>query len=340
MKTVTVPLGDRSYPVIIGDGSSRLAADHLPQRVTRAAIVTQAGIPEIAALPIPTTTHHIGDGEAHKSLRTAERLCSEFALAGLHRSDIIVAVGGGLVTDIVGLAASLYHRGTPYLSVATTLLGQVDAAIGGKVAANLAEGKNLVGGFWQPRAVLCDTTMLETLPPREWTCGIGEMVKYAFLGSRVDLDMNLDPAIDLDERIRRCVECKARVVSRDEHDGRFRFILNYGHTLAHAIEIIEGFAIKHGEAVAIGIHFAARLAMHMERIDETRVGEHLDLLHAYDLSTTLPASCTPDEVIALMKRDKKSSGGLTFVLDGVNGVDVVDDVSEALVRETLEEMAS
>ena len=131
---------------------------------------------------VPFEVSTIGEGEASKTLATVEGLCRRFAQTGLSRSDVVIAVGGGIVTDVAGFAAASYHRGTPYVNVATTLLGQVDAAIGGKTGVNLPEGKNLVGAFWQPSAVLCDTETLTTLPPREWACGKGEMAKYAFLG--------------------------------------------------------------------------------------------------------------------------------------------------------------
>ena len=151
--------------------------------------------------------------------------------AGLSRADVVVAVGGGIVTDVAGFAAASYHRGTAYMNVATTLLGQVDAAIGGKTGVNLPEGKNLVGAFWQPNAVLCDTETLSSLPPREWACGHGEIAKYAFLGDAPQADQPIE------EQVARCAGIKAAVVTEDEHEGGRRMVLNYGHTLAHALEV-------------------------------------------------------------------------------------------------------
>ena len=159
-----------------------------------------------------------------------ETLARRFAASGLSRADVVIAVGGGIVTDVAGFAAATYHRGTAYINVATSLLAQVDAAIGGKTGVNLPEGKNLVGAFWQPSAVLCDTETLTTLPPREWACGRGEIAKYAFLGDAPTADQPIE------EQVARCAAIKAAVVSEDEREGGRRMILNYGHTLAHALE--------------------------------------------------------------------------------------------------------
>src|SRR5207237_2626922 len=164
-----------------------------------------------------------------------------------------------------------------------TLLAQVDAAIGGKTGVNLPEGKNLVGSFWQPAAVLCDTKVLETLPPREYRSGLGEMAKYHFLGGEALVDCNLD------ERVARCVAIKAEVVASDEREGGRRAILNYGHTLAHALETAGHYDLRHGEAVAIGLCFAARLADRLGRIDEHRVKEHEHVVVGYGLPTWIPA---------------------------------------------------
>ena len=179
---------------------------------------------------------------------------------------MVVAVGGGVVTDTAGFAAAVYHRGIPVVHVPTTLLGQIDAAIGGKTGVNLPEGKNLVGAVWQPSAVLCDTEVLATLPPREYRSGLGEMAKYAFLG----VDDLAD--LPLDEAVAACVRCKAEVVAADEREGGRRAILNYGHTLAHALEIAGGYDLRHGEAVAIGLVYAAELARALGRIDAAAGG--------------------------------------------------------------------
>ncbi len=216
------------------------------------------------------------------------------------------------------------------IHVPTTLLGQVDAAIGGKTGVNLPEGKNLVGAYWQPRAVLCDTDLLATLPPRELRSGQGEVAKYHFLD---DGRFGATPVeeLDLTEQVARCVAIKAAVVSGDERETAARATLNYGHTLGHALEIAGGFDLRHGEAVAIGLVFAAELARVLGRIDDERVDEHRRVVGAYDLPADLPPGSDPDELIALFGRDKKALDGVTFVLDGPSGVEVVTDVDRAAI---------
>jgi 5-deoxy-5-amino-3-dehydroquinate synthase len=217
--------------------------------------------------------------------------------------------------------------------VPTTLLGQIDAAIGGKTGVNIREGKNLIGAFWQPAAVLCDTETLSTLPPREYRSGLGEMAKYAFLGVPDLRDLSLDDAVAA------CVSCKADIVGADEREDGRRALLNYGHTLAHALETAGSYDLRHGEAVGIGLVYAARLAHRLGRIDGERVSEHEAVVAAYDLPLRMPPGLDRDELIAIMARDKKASGeGLTFVLDGPCGIDVVRDVPERAVMDTLEEM--
>ena len=271
----------------------------------------------------------MGDGEQSKSMATVESLCRQFAQWGLTRADCVVAVGGGIVTDTAGYAAASYHRGVPVVHVSTTLVGQVDAAIGGKTGVNIPEGKNLIGAYWQPSGVVCDTGLLSTLPPREYRCGLGEIAKYHFLGGE-----GLD-ALPIDEQVAACVAIKAAVVASDEREGGARATLNYGHTLAHAIEIAGDHDLRHGEAVAIGLIFAAELALRLGRIDEDRVAEHRRVVGAYDLPLTLPTGLENSELIALMGRDKKALDGITFVLDGPNGVESVTGVNVSLIEDSI-----
>ena len=197
---------------------------------------------------------------------------------------------------------------------------------------NLPEGKNLVGAFWQPVAVLCDTATLDTLPEAEMRCGLGEMAKYHFLDGS-DLD-----GLDLNARIARCVEIKAAVVAEDEREAGRRAILNYGHTLGHALETVGGYGLRHGEAVAIGLVYAAELARALGRIDDDRVAEHRRVVTRYGLSATLPEGTGSDDLVEAMARDKKAVNGLTFVLDGPDGVQVVAGVEAGLARATLEHL--
>ncbi len=329
MRRVTVPLPDRSYPVVVGRGAIVEFARLVPASAKRIAVVTQAGIPE-RFVPDGDVVE-IGSGEASKTLATIESLMRSFAAMGLTRHDVVVGVGGGMVTDVAGFAAASWHRGIPVVHVSTTLLGMVDASIGGKTGVNLAEGKNLVGAFWQPSGVVCDLDALDTLPEREMRCGLGEMAKYHFLTGDDLL------AMDLEERIARCVEIKAGIVASDEREGGRRALLNYGHTLAHALEIETDHSLAHGEAVAVGLVFAAELAFELGRIDRERVDEHQRVVAGeYELTTRPPAGLDAARLLELMHRDKKALDGLTFALDGPHGVEIVTGVDETSVRSALE----
>lgn len=344
MTVVPVELGqERRYEVTVGDGElaslAALCRDRV-RRARRAAVVTQA---QIAAQPwfasvdpgLPFEVHTIADGEDAKSLATVESLCRSFARSGLARSDLVVAVGGGVVCDVAGFAAATYHRGVAWCAVATSLLAQVDAAIGGKTGVNLPEGKNLVGAFWQPVGVVCDTSTLSTLPAREWSSGKGEVAKYALLaGAGL-------AALAVHEQVARCVAFKASVVGEDEREGGRRALLNYGHTLAHALEgaaFTQG-TITHGEAVAVGLVYAALLARHLGRIGDDRVEAHRQVVASFGLSAGLPEGSNADALVAFMARDKKATHDLTFVLDGPRGPEVVHGVDVADASAALAELA-
>ena len=330
MIDLTVPLGDRSYPVLVGSGARHRLLEVLPVGVQRVAVVTQASIPVVVDPGVDHQVFTMPEGEHGKDLGTVEDLCRDWARWGLNRGDCVVAVGGGVVTDTAGFAAAVYHRGIPVVHVATTLLAQIDAAIGGKTGVNLPEGKNLVGSFWQPAAVLCDTEVLQTLPPREYRNGLGEMAKYAFLGVE-DL-----PDLALDEAVAACVRCKADVVGSDERESGRRAILNYGHTLGHALETAGGYDLRHGEAVAIGLIYAAELACRLGRIDRARVTEHRRVVGGYDLPMALPDGSDPEALVDLFSRDKKAVAGITFVLDGPDGVEPVRLDDRALLIDALD----
>lgn len=332
---IVVNLADRSYPVYVGEQLVRDLAQYVPSDVGKVAIVTQESVGILPKLEVPSTVVYMESGEQAKSLDTIAMLCSRFASMGMNRRDMVIAIGGGVVSDTAGFAAASFHRGIRYGTVATTLLGQVDAAIGGKTGVNLPEGKNLVGAFWQPTFVICDISSLDSLPQREYLCGLGEMAKYAFLGAE-----GLEN-LPLVEQVARCVKIKAQFVEDDEREGDKRALLNYGHTLAHAIEAL-GFEdsrldFKHGEAVAIGLIFAAKLAQRMGRISSQRVSDYYRVVESYGLPSRLPVKVDPDLIIGIMSKDKKSFGTLTFVLDSSTGVEVVRDIDVDLVREVLVE---
>lgn len=331
--TIPVRLNERSYDVSVGPG----VRNSLPGVVRRlgarrAAVVSARPADWVPDTGVETLLLPARDGEQDKRLSTVEELCGEFARFGLTRSDVVVSCGGGTTTDVVGLAAALYHRGVAVVHLPTTLLAQVDASVGGKTAVNLPAGKNLVGAYWQPSAVLCDTDYLTTLPRREVLNGLGEIARCHFIGA---------PGLrgrTLPEQIAASVTLKASIVERDERDTGLRHLLNYGHTLGHALEIATDFALRHGEAVAIGTVFAGRLAGALGRIDQSRVDEHLDVVRHYGLPTALPEDVDPAVLIRQMHRDKKAITGLAFVLDGPRGAELVSDVPPELVSRVLGEM--
>ena len=328
MRTVRVELGERSYDVIVGAGAIEALPDLLPDEARRVAVVTQPAIGFPVETGLAQETFFIGDGEAAKTMATVEDLCRSWSRWGLTRRDVVVAVGGGVVTDVAGFAAACYHRGVAVVHVSTTLLGMVDAAIGGKTGVNLPEGKNLVGAFWQPAGVVCDLDALATLPPRELRSGHGELAKYHFL-----TDDDLD-ALDLEGRVAAAVQIKADVVASDEREGGRRAVLNYGHTLAHALETAGRYDLRHGEAVAIGLVYAAHLAQALGRIDTARVAEHRAVVAGYDLPAAPPRGVDAEELVQLMSRDKKAVDGMRFALDGPRGVEIVT-VAASIVASVL-----
>jgi 5-deoxy-5-amino-3-dehydroquinate synthase len=351
MRVVTIRTVGGEYEVHIGPGVRRSTRTLLPAGARRAAVVTQEGIGIDLDIDLESRTFLLPQGEAAKSMVCVEELCSGFAEWGLGRSDVVVAVGGGVVSDVAGFAAAVYMRGVAYLNVATTLLAQVDAAIGGKTGVNLAEGKNLVGAFWQPTAVVCDTDALSTLPPRAWTSGRGEVAKCVFLGGLLglsrdelaDYERSWLTGLSVEEQIFRCVSVKAAAVSSDERESDVRALLNYGHTLAHALEGLflvrdDADVLHHGEAVAIGLMFAARLAHRLGRIDAERVEFHREVLEHFALASEIPSGLRAAELVSFMRRDKKARHDLTFVLDGPRGVELVRAVPESEVLATLADM--
>ena len=265
--------------------------------------------------------------------------------------DVVVALGGGVVGDVAGFTAAVYHRGVAVVQVPTTLLAQIDAAVGGKTGVNLPEGKNLIGAFHQPIAVVADVDTLKTLPEREYRAGLGEVAKYALIGQLSHEHGELVELVDADaaairrrdpgaltDLVYRCVELKADVVARDpEERTGVRAVLNYGHTLAHALEASGEYDdLLHGEAVAVGLVFASELAATLGRIDASTAERDRGLVSALGLPIRAPDGFDASTLLELMRRDKKAKGGLTFVLPGPNGIERVDDPPAAAIERALE----
>ncbi|MGV0634149.1 3-dehydroquinate synthase [Mycolicibacillus trivialis] len=324
---------DPPYPVVIGTGLLGDLAELLQGR-HRVAILYQ---PTLAATAEAIRAHladtgidahrvEIADAEDGKELPVLGFIWDVLGRIGLGRKDALVSLGGGAATDVAGFAAATWLRGVSIVHVPTTLLAMVDAAIGGKTGINTDAGKNLVGAFHQPDAVVVDLATLETLPPREIVTGMAEVVKAGFIADPVILDLiEADPeaAVDptkpvLGELIRRAITVKAEVVAADEKESELREILNYGHTLAHAIEALENYRWRHGDAVAVGLVFAAELARLAGRLDDATADRHRRIIRAIGLPDTYHANALP-KLMEYMAGDKKSRAGVMrfVVLDGL-----------------------
>lgn len=322
-----VDLGDRSYSLLVGaDLSSDVAARVDLPGCERAFVLTHPSLVD-AAKPvadsfgsrgIDTEVLIVDDGEASKSLAVAGRLLEQIAGRGAHRNDVVIGFGGGVVCDLAGFVASTYHRGMRVVHVPTTLLAQVDAAIGGKTAVNLSHGKNLVGTFHQPEAVICDVSLLRSLPDEELRSGLAEVVKYGLIADP-DLLATLPARAagllargeeELISTVRRSAAIKASIVSADERDRGHREILNYGHTFGHAIEHVTG--MRHGEAISIGMMAAAHLSIALGLLDDAALEAHRSCLLAMGLPVA--ASFDGRAVLHALKHDKKHMGSVRFVL--------------------------
>jgi 3-dehydroquinate synthase len=285
-------------------------------------------------------------GEKSKCLATAGDLCDRMIAAGLDRSSFVVALGGGVVGDLAGLVAAIYYRGIPFVQIPTTIVAQVDSSIGGKTGVNARAGKNLIGAFHQPRLVLADTGTLATLPDREYHEGFAEVIKHGVIRDAAMLD-ELDPAAprgDLAPLVARNIAIKAAIVAEDEHEQTgTRALLNFGHTMAHAIENAAGYGrFLHGEAVSLGMAAALEISQRKHGLTATDAGRVRDKLSAYGLPLTLPSDLTTDALLDAARRDKKFSGGqIRFVVCPKLGeAFVAEDVTEDDIRAAIDSLRS
>ena len=356
---IRVALPDRPYDIVVGAGLLGELAQRLPvpPHARRAAVVTNAAVAALYEAPVVAGLRELGldvqvltvpDGEDAKSVETLSMLWHRFAGMPLNRDDLVVALGGGVVGDLAGFAAATWNRGIAVAQLPTTLLAMVDAAIGGKTGINLPEGKNLVGAFHQPLVVLADTATLSTLPPRELRAGLGEVAKYGFIDDAVVLELLEadpagaqagDPAL-LTEVVRRGAAVKARIVAADERESGERALLNYGHTVGHAIESLTGYGnYRHGEAVGLGMVFAARLGERMGVSEPGLADRTVSVLDALGLPTG-GVRLDPAAVWDVLARDKKARAGVRFVLCRKPGEAVlVDQPERHIVDDVLRSLA-
>jgi len=333
--SVPVPLGNRAYRVLIGAGIleqvGRLSSDLGETLGKRCAVVTDSNVAPLYSKQVLTSLTTAGytptlitvpAGEASKSMSVVEQVCDEMIAAGLDRKSWVVALGGGVVGDLAGFVAAIYYRGIPFVQIPTTVIAQVDSAVGGKTGVNATHGKNLIGAFHQPRLVLADVLTLQSLPPREFNEGVAEIIKHAAIRDASLLDaisvpnLQFEP-VALAEVIRRNVEIKAAIVAEDEHETKgLRALLNFGHTVGHGIENAAGYGrFLHGEAISIGLVAACRLSVRKADLSHEDSFKILSALTRFKLPLKIPADISTEAIMAALLKDKKfAQGEVRFVL--------------------------
>jgi len=355
MQTLRVELGERAYAIHIGEGLLSAAGPILAQLdLPRVAIVTNATVAPLyldrltealRAAKVEVISIVLEDGERYKDWATLNRIYDRLLECRCDRKTTLIALGGGVIGDLTGFAAATYMRGVPFIQVPTTLLAQVDSSIGGKTGINHPLGKNMIGAFYQPRLVLADTRVLETLPPRELSAGLAEVIKHGLVRDAAFfawLEQNVEKLLACDQdalgyAVRRCCEIKAAVVAEDERESGVRALLNFGHTFGHAIESGLGYGKwLHGEAVAAGMAMAADLSRRLGFIAEADARRIIALIRRAGLPTA-PPEIAPARLLELMGVDKKAEGGkLRFVLlDAIGAASVRADPPEGPLRQAL-----
>ncbi len=354
MSELTVDLGDRSYPIYIETGlltNNSPLSSHIKSKrvciVSNDIVFPLYGKKLLALLSdFDVDTIILPDGEAEKSLKNFDNIMSHL-LTNLHgRDSTLIALGGGVIGDICGFAAACYQRGVDFIQVPTTLLSQVDSSVGGKTAINHPLGKNMVGAFYQPNAVVIDIDSLSTLPDREFAAGMAEVIKYGILGDYNFFEwlvhnhkkISAKDSEALKYMIQSCCQCKADIVAQDEKEAGLRALLNLGHTFGHAIEAEQGYGVwLHGEAVAAGMVLAAKLAVNKELLKASELRRIESLILAFDLPTEAPADMNFDSFVKHMKRDKKNlAGRLRFIVPTAIGAsEMRDDITEEELKQIL-----
>ena len=347
MEKVLVDLGAASYEIFIGE---KILGGVKNFVTGKALLVTQKNILDVCAEKFPWEVALIPDGETSKSLSEAEKLFTRMIEAGLDRKSVVIALGGGVVGDLAGFAAATFMRGINLIQIPTTLLAQVDSSVGGKTAVNHALGKNLIGAFHQPRAVFIDLKFLEHLPEREIKSGLGEVVKYGVISDEKFFSFLEDNAEKILQRdlktlahvVKRSCEIKAAVVAADEREAGLRRILNFGHTMAHAIEEQTAYKkFRHGEAVAVGMVAAARISHALGKTSAENVRRLENLLRRFDMQTTC-AGLDADKLYAVTFRDKKTVGGVVnwVLMKNFGDVEICREVSASVVKKVFGELCA
>lgn len=349
---IPVLLKDRPYEVIVGNGILPRAGEFIHQVLPspKCALVTDANVGPLYAeivreslenAGVNTTVITVPAGETSKSLSEVEKTCDAMIAAGLDRGAFVVALGGGVVGDLAGFVASIYYRGIPHVQIPTSVVAQVDSSIGGKTGVNSRAGKNLLGAFHQPALVVTDASTLETLPKREFNEGVAEIIKHAIIRDAAMLE-ELSDLTDLPTLIARNVKIKARIVAEDEFEKRgLRALLNFGHTIGHAIENTAGYGrYLHGEAISLGLAAALALSVEKAGLPPAEAARAIQVLKSFKLPVTLPADLSTDSLMAALRRDKKfEAGEIRFVLTEKFGSAFVSkDLTEDDLRGTIERL--
>ena len=355
MRKIRVALGSNSYEILVGPGLLDQAGRLLQENgfAGKLVVITHPGLHRqygealcrtLAGDGFSVRTLLVPEGEAQKTLATAGRLYQELTDVFAERTTPVLALGGGVIGDLAGFVAATYLRGVPLVQLPTTLLAQVDSSIGGKVAVDHGRIKNRIGAFYQPSLVIADTDTLRTLPAEELTNGLAEVIKSAAIMSReffVFLEENLGRIIArdagiLEEVVSQTAEIKAGVVMKDERDSGLRNILNFGHTVGHAVESVSGFDMPHGQAVAIGMVVAARISREMGLLDKNGLDRLTRIIEKAGLPVKMPA-INMEKVMQAMKHDKKvAQDKIRFVLlESIGNAMITDKVTPALVEQVL-----
>ena len=356
MREIHVGLGNRAYPIMIRSGLLVDIGKDLAGRkiANRFVVIADQQVAELYSVQVMASLTNAGlkatlisfpRGEASKNLNTIADLASKLARLGLDRKDGLIALGGGVTGDITGFLAAIYMRGIPFIQIPTTLLAQVDSSVGGKTGVDIPEGKNLIGCFYQPKAVYIDTNVLQTLPKQELLNGLAEVIKYGviydqdffrFIEEKKEAILQLDLEI-MGQVIERCCAIKAEVVAADEKEADLRRILNFGHTIGHAVEAASNFAIAHGKAVAMGMVAAAKLAVQKNMFTADEAQRLSKLISSYSLPIEIPANLNRDEIKSYLKTDKKAVGGRPFFVlpAGIGKVVITDEVDGRVIDKVL-----
>lgn len=356
---VPVPLGDRAYSVLIGEAilpklGEKIAEITEASLGKRCALITDSNVAPLYGGPVLVSLRAAGyeptlitvpAGENSKSLGMVERVCDAMIAARLDRASWVAALGGGVVGDLAGFVASIYYRGIPFVQIPTTVIAQVDSAVGGKTGVNTRQGKNLIGAFYQPRFVLADVATLQTLPSREFNEGVAEIIKHAAIADRALFAPLATPSLQFNSEamirvIQRNVEIKAGIVCQDEHETKgVRALLNFGHTIAHGIENAAGYGrFLHGEAVSMGMAAAGRLSVVKAGLSPEENELLRNTLAHFKLPLTLPPDLSTDSIMEALAKDKKfAQGQVRFILCPKLGEAFVsEDISMAEIRNAIE----